>query len=82
MSEYEKSLNWYKSNPKAAAELVVKNLPMLDSDGLADSIEHINLNHVNAIDSKKDLEFFYNVLKNSNPKSIGGKLPTQGFYYE
>ncbi len=82
MTEYEKSLNWYKSNPKEAADLVVKTLPMLDSEGLADSINHINLNHVKAIDSKKDLEFFYEILKKSNPKSIGGKLPSQGLYYE
>ncbi|WP_072681328.1 ABC transporter substrate-binding protein [Arcobacter sp. LA11] len=82
MTEYEKSLNWYKSNPKEAAQLVVKTLPMLEAEGLADSIEHVNLNSVNAIDSKKDLEFFYDILKNSNPKLIGGKLPSQGLYYE
>jgi len=82
MDEYKKSLEWYKSNPKEASQLVVKTLPMLEADGLADSIEHVNLNHVNATDSKKDLEFFYDVLKGSNPKLIGGKLPSQGFYYE
>ncbi len=53
MSEYKKSLDWYKSNPKEAAQLVVKTLPMLEVNGLADSIEHVNLSHVNAVDSKK-----------------------------
>ena len=29
---------------------------------------------------KKDLEFFFEILKNNNPKTIGGKLPDDGFY--
>ena len=80
--EYNKSLVWYKSNPKEAGELIVKTLPMLDPLGVADSIEHVRLNIVSAKDAKKDLEFFYNILKSNNPKTIGGKLPNDGFYYQ
>lgn len=82
MEEYSKSLDWYKNNPKEAAKLVVKTLPMLDENGLADSIEHVNLKNVSAKESQKDLEFFFEILKKSNAKLIGGKLPTKGFYYE
>lgn len=82
MTEYEKSLKWYKNNPQEAGALVAKTLPMLDKDGLADSIPHVNLENVNAIDSKNDLEFFFDVLMKSNPKLIGGKLPAPGLYYE
>ncbi len=79
--EYAKSLQWYKSNPKEAAKLVVKTLNMLEEEGVSDSISHIRLKSVNAAEAKKDLEFFFNVLKKEDPKSIGGKLPNDNFYY-
>ncbi|RLA75113.1 MAG: ABC transporter substrate-binding protein [Epsilonproteobacteria bacterium] len=81
MQEYEKSLAWYKTHPKEAGELVAKYIPMLNADAVADSMEYVKLNNVSAKDSKEDLEFFLDVLKNNNPKSIGGKLPDDGFYY-
>jgi len=79
--EYTKSLKWYKSHPKEAGKMVVETIPMLDEDDVADSIKYVQLNTVKAKDAKKDLEFFYNLLKKNNPKTIGGKLPNDGFYY-
>ncbi|MBU3013329.1 ABC transporter substrate-binding protein [Poseidonibacter lekithochrous] len=78
--EYEKSLNWYKNNPKEAAEMIVEEMPMLDELGVQESIKHVQLNTVSAQDSKKDLEFFYKLLEKNNPKTIGGKLPNESFY--
>ncbi len=80
--EYNKSLAWYKANPKEAGELMVKTLPMLDAVGVADSIEYVNLDSVDASNAKKDLEFFYGILEQNNPKTIGGKLPNDEFYWE
>ena len=79
--EYKKALNWYKTHKKEAGILAVKYIKMLDSDGVADSLEYVQMDDVSAKDAKKDLEFFFNILKNNNPKSIGGKLPSNGFYY-
>ena len=79
--EYKKSLQWYKNNPKEAGELIVEYIPMLDTLGIADSIKYVQLNTVKAKDAKKDLEFFYRLLEKNNPKTIGGKLPSDGFYY-
>ncbi len=79
--EYNKSLTWYKNNPKEAGELIVKTLPMLDAIGVADSIEYVRFDSVDAKNAKKDLEFFYGILESNNPKTIGGKLPNDGFYY-
>ena len=78
--EYEKSLNWYKNNPKEAAKMIVEEMPMLDELGVQESIKHVQLNTVSAQDSKKDLEFFYKLLERNNPKTIGGKLPNESFY--
>lgn len=82
LQEYSKAIDWYKQNPSEASKIVVKELPMLEETGLADSISHISFDSVNAIDAKEDLEFFFNILKNSEPKSIGGKIPDTNLYYE
>ena len=74
-------MSWYKANPKEAAELTVKTLDMLKAKGLEDSIAHVKLNYVSASNAKEDLEFFFNILKENQPKVIGGKLPNSGFYY-
>lgn len=79
--EYDKSLAWYKTHPKKAAKLVVKTLDMLEEEGVADSIPHVRLKNVKAVDAKKELEFFFNILKEEDPKSIGSKLPDDSFYY-
>ncbi|MCV6607403.1 MAG: ABC transporter substrate-binding protein [Campylobacterales bacterium] len=78
--EYKKSLAWYKANPKKAGELVVKYMPMLQAEGVADSIPNVNLNVVSAKEAKKDLEFFFEILKKSNPKLLGGNLPDDSYY--
>ncbi len=81
LEEYENSLSWYKTYPKEAGELVIKTLPMLDADGVSDSIAHVNLKSVRADKAQEKLEFFFNILAEENPKSIGDKLPGSGFYY-
>ena len=81
MQEYDKALNWYKNNPKKASKLVVETLPMLEEEGLADSIAHVNLQARSAFKSKEELEFFFDILMQSNAKLIGGKLPSDKFYY-
>jgi NitT/TauT family transport system substrate-binding protein len=79
--EYDKSLLWYKSNSLEAGKLVVKTLDMLTEEGVSDSISHVRLKSVKAADVKKELEFFFDILKEEDPKSIGGKLPQDSFYY-
>ena len=79
--EYAKALEWYKTHPKEAGELAEKNVPMLNAEAVADSIAIVNLKNVPAPEAQEKLEFFFNVLKQGNVKSIGGKLPQQSFYY-
>ena len=59
----------------------IRYVQFLKEEGVADSIEHIRLKSVNAKDAKKDLEFFFGILKEEDPKSIGDKLPQESFYY-
>ena len=82
LAEYEKALNYYKENPSQSAKLVVKNLPMLEEDGLALSISNIIFENKSAEDSKKELEEFFEILMQNEPKLIGSKLPNETFYYK
>ncbi|PLY09486.1 MAG: ABC transporter substrate-binding protein [Arcobacter sp.] len=82
LQEYSKSLVWYKENPVEASKLIVKELPMLEEKGLADSISHILFENIKALDAKDDLDFFFNILKKNDPKSIGGEIPNSNLYYK
>ncbi len=82
LEEYNKSLEWYITHPKEAGILVANEIDLLSEEGVSDSIAHINMKSVIAYDAKKKLEFFFNVLKDANPKSIGGRLPDIPFYYK
>lgn len=79
--EYDKSLKWYISHPKEAGVLAASKIDLLSQEGVMDSIAHTNLKSISAQDSKEKLEFFLNILKEENPKSIGGQLPQDSFYY-
>ncbi len=81
LEEYEKSLQWYKNNPNEAGKLTVETLKMLKAPAIADSIPFIRLESLDANSAKDKLEFFFNILKDENPKLIGGKLPDSGYYY-
>lgn len=80
--EYGKALEWYKTHPKEAGKLTQKYFPMLKAGPIAMSIPNIKLKNVSGYDAKKQLEFFFEILKADNPKLIGGKLPDDGFYYK
>jgi NitT/TauT family transport system substrate-binding protein len=80
--EYEKSLAWYKSHPKEAGELIAKHIDFFKAEAISDSIVHVQLEAINVSKVQKELEEFFNVLLEIEPKLIGGKLPDSGFYYK
>ncbi len=80
--EYKKSLLWYKNNPLKAAKLTASNLKMLEEKGLADSIKYVQIEYKDATISKEELEKFFRILMQSNPKLIGNKLPDDNFYFK
>ncbi len=80
--EYEKSLAWYKSHPKEAGELTAKHIDFFKAEAISDSIVHVQLEAINVSKVQKELEEFFSVLLEIEPKLIGGKLPDSGFYYK
>ena len=79
---YAKAMTWYKAHPKEAGELSAKCVTMFTADAFTDSIAFTKLEVIKAIDAKNDLDFFFNVLKEDNPKTIGGALPDNNFYIQ
>ncbi|ADV47082.1 ABC transporter substrate-binding protein [Nitratifractor salsuginis] len=77
---YEAAMAWYKKHPKEAGDLVVKYTKMFTPEAVADSIGHVKMKVVPAKAARKDVEFFFEKLKENDPKIIGGKLPDEGFY--
>ncbi len=80
--EYAKALSWYKSNPMEAGVTVEKNIDFFKADAVSDSIANVQLISKNAFDAKDDLEAFFKVLLEIEPKLIGGKIPDEGFYFK
>jgi NitT/TauT family transport system substrate-binding protein len=77
---YEKAMHWYKTHPKEAGELSAKYITMFTADAFTDSIEFTQLEVKKAINVKEELNFFFSVLEEDNPKIIGGKIPDENFY--
>jgi NitT/TauT family transport system substrate-binding protein len=78
--EYEAAMAWYKKHPKEAGDLVVKYTKMFTPEAVADSITHVKMEVIPAKAARKDVEFFFEKLKENDPKIIGGRLPDEGFY--
>ena len=78
--EYVKAMDWYKTHPKEAGELSAKYVTMFTADAFTDSIGFTQLEVKNAREVKDEIDFFFNVLKDDNPKTIGGAIPDDNFY--
>ncbi len=82
LSEYEKSVKRVNANPKKAAGLIVKHNILNDKQVAEQSIPRCNMHFKKIQETQnlvhKYLEIFYNM----NPKTIGGKLPDEEFYFK
>ncbi|WP_283170783.1 ABC transporter substrate-binding protein [Curtanaerobium respiraculi] len=78
---YEESVQWVNDHPDEAAALAEKYLGMKPAIVKA-AIPNMGLHFESAVDAKSQLEAFYQLLYNFNPKMIGGQLPDDGMYYE
>lgn len=81
LKEYEASVNWVNENPKDASLLVEKNEIMPSAALVEKAIPYSGITFSDAMTEKDGLHSFYKVLFDSNPASIGGKLPDDAFYF-
>lgn len=78
---YEESINWVNDNPEAAAELIVEFGILPDVDTAKRAIPESNIKYFYSQDSKDILNGFFSVLFDFEPKSIGGVIPGDDFYF-
>ena len=81
LKQYEASVEYVNSSPADAAKLIA-DAGIISSAELAEkAIPLRNIVFKSAQDAKTEINGFLQVLYDSDPASVGGKLPDDGFYY-
>lgn len=82
LERYNESVNFVNKEPKEAGKMVEKQGIMPKAIIAEKAIPKCNIVCIQGKEAKEYLQGFYKVLLKSNPKSIGGKLPDEEFYYK
>lgn len=81
LTEYEESVDFVNGNREEAAALIEKYEILPNAAIALNAIPYSNIVYVDAKDSIGFLNDLYGVLYDFEPKSIGGSLADEGFYY-
>lgn len=81
LDEYKTSLNGVNADPAKGAELVVKFGIFENQAVIEKAIPACNLYYLAGDDMKTPVNNYLGVLYEQNNKSVGGKLPDEGFFY-
>lgn len=81
LDQYKASIEYVNANLDEAAALSEK-YDIMPSAVAKKAIPNCNIVYMDGADMKAKIPDFLNVLFEANPKSIGGKLPSDDFYYE
>ncbi len=81
LDEYEDSIEFVNSDMESASQLVEKYGIMPKAAVALKAIPNCNIVYIDGKEMKESIEGFYNILYRYEPKSIGGKLPDENFYY-
>lgn len=73
------SIDWVNSYPGEAAALIEKH-GVLSAAMAEPAIPSCNLRYISAEDAETSIEDFLTVLRDFNPKAVGGELPDEAFY--
>jgi NitT/TauT family transport system substrate-binding protein len=82
LSKYKNSVDFVNKNKEEAGKLIEKNGIIPKAKVAEMAIPKCNIVFISAKDGKESLDKFYNVLNENDPKSIGGKMPDEKFYYK
>ncbi len=81
LKDHETSVEYVKDNVDEAAELVVE-LGIIEKAPIAQkAIPYCNITYMDGTDMKNALSGYLSVLYEKDAKAIGGKLPSDDFYY-
>ena len=82
LEEYKRSVAFVNSEIDEASELIAKYGILPNAAVAKKAIPYTNIVYIDAQEAKSYLEELYQILYNFEPKSIGGKLADEGFYYK
>lgn len=81
LKDYQASIEWVNSNTADAAELVA-NYGIVAKAPLAQkALPACNITYVDGAEMKTKLSGYLQVLFDQNPKTVGGAMPGDDFYY-
>ncbi|MDD2994463.1 MAG: ABC transporter substrate-binding protein, partial [Pygmaiobacter sp.] len=80
LKEYEASTEWVNANVADAAQLVEK-YDIVKAAVAEKAIPACNITYLAGQQMKDATTGYLQVLFDQNPKSVGGQLPDDGFYY-
>lgn len=82
LESYETSVDWVNDNP-VDASLLVEKYEVLPKAKMAElAIPFSNIVFVDGDEMQTQMESILTIMLESNPKSVGGKLPDEAFYYK
>lgn len=81
LSQYEESVNFVNNNVVEASQLIEKHKIIPKAKIAEIAIPNCNIVYIDAEEAKQTLTDFYKILFDFDPKSVGGKLPDEEFYY-
>ncbi|MBI9104732.1 MAG: ABC transporter substrate-binding protein [Spirochaetales bacterium] len=81
LTAYEESVSWVLENRDEAAA-AIEGQGILPAGPAKAAIPYCGLEFTTAVRARIDVEAFLTVLLESNPQSVGGALPDDGFYLE
>lgn len=81
LEEYAASIDYVVSDPEASAELVAQYGITPNAAVAKAAIPQANLVCVTGKEMREGITGYYEVLYQANPKSIGGSIPDDAFYY-
>ena len=80
MENYKKSVSYVNENIEEASGLM-GNYEIVPKEVAQKAIPYCNITFINGKDMKEKLSGYLEVLFHQNPKSVGGRLPEESFYY-
>lgn len=82
LTEYEASAKYANDNTADCAKLVEKSGIIASAAMAEKAIPNCNIVYVDGNEMKTKAQELFQVLFEANPKSIGGKLPDEDFFYQ
>ncbi len=81
IKEYKKSIDFVNNNTEQSAQYTSEYGIIENKEIAQKAIPKCSIYYVDGDDMKTTLESFFKIMYAANPKSIGGKMPENDFYY-